>query len=291
MLKKETIKYRGRIVSKPPRAMTVCIAAAYREPDHRPGVVLCCDWRVEAGVASSESCDKLAFVKHGWPTLISDSVDAADRLIEVCIETLASITLTASNVQAQLEIAAQERIQQIRHHHLMMKWSMSLGKFWEYSKMTPSPDWLLAMKDEIEKLELGAFLLVSGCIDDGAHILRLQSDGEVFAFDNSAASAIGEGDGLAEAWLHWRKHEDNATLLDAIYNVYEAKRFAEMVGSVGTTYTSVYVLKPDQQVYSLTKTARDHLKARYADFHTGGTFPGRDLPDDLLDPDPVETGL
>ena len=40
-----------------------------------------------------------------------------------------------------------------------------------------------------------------------------------------------------------------------------------------------------------TKTARDHLKARYADFHTGGTFPGRDLPDDLLDPDPVETGL
>jgi hypothetical protein len=259
--------------------MTVCIAAAY-EDQGKAGVALCCDWRVEVDVASSETVDKLGFIKKGWPTLIADSISDADALLETYIHDLQSETFTDDNIRTLIERGAEKRKAHMINHHTLMKHGLTFDQFQNSKNIIP-PTRYKKTWEEISEMNLQAYVLIAGCIDNQAYILKVQPDGTVFSHDHFAA--IGAGDALAETWLHMRSHDDETNLTGALYNVYEAKRFSEMHGPVGIKYTSLYVLKPDGEVYSLTKSSREHLKQRYEDFLSTS---GRTLPQDLLENEP-----
>jgi 20S proteasome alpha/beta subunit len=265
--------------------MTVCIAAAYleEEQDNKSGIVLCCDWKVEVGSASSETVDKLGSIKDGWPALVSDYISDADAFLDLCTERFKTETFTEHNVRNLFEQAVEARLRQKREHHTQVKHSLTFEEFRDKgSSILPVGDYSKTW-EELNGFGLGATALIAGCIEDEPYIFKVHPNGTVESYDHFGA--IGAGDGDAEAWLHWRGHESDASLLHTVWDVYEAKRFAEMVGSVGSKYTSLYVLKPDGKVYSVSDHGRDHVKSEYERFRSTAE---RTVPTDLLETEHID---
>jgi hypothetical protein len=63
--------------------MTLCIAAICNDVEGQDAkIVLCSDWeRSLPGTGSSETADKIGFVKTGWPVLIAGTITRAEELL------------------------------------------------------------------------------------------------------------------------------------------------------------------------------------------------------------------
>jgi hypothetical protein len=65
--------------------MTLCIAAICEDKeDTQPKIVLCTDLqREQEGIGSSETEEKIGFVRQGWPTLLAGTISKANELLNV----------------------------------------------------------------------------------------------------------------------------------------------------------------------------------------------------------------
>ena len=84
---------------------------------------------------------------------------------------------------------------------------------------------------------------------------------------------IGEGRYLAESALMHREQDESTSLNLTLYNVHEAKKYAERVASVGKTTTMV-VLWPDR-ARVITSAGRTFLSERFEKYGP------QQVPDDL----------
>jgi hypothetical protein len=91
---------------------------------------------------------------------------------------------------------------------------------------------------KIQQLRLDAELIIAGFIDGSVEIYHTDSNGVARAASDFAV--IGEGEYVAASALLRREQSDLSPLLTTLYNVYEAKKLSESVGSVGQrTHLSV----------------------------------------------------
>jgi 20S proteasome alpha/beta subunit len=76
-------------------------------------------------------------------------------------------------------------------------------------------------------------LLVAGIDDSGAHIFTITHPGQLLPLATTGFGAIGSGAVHAGVRLSLGQHTQAASLVDTIYNVYEAKRASEVAPGVG----------------------------------------------------------
>jgi 20S proteasome alpha/beta subunit len=76
-------------------------------------------------------------------------------------------------------------------------------------------------------------VMVAGLDDDQAHLFVASHPGQLFPMDATGFAAIGSGALHAAVRLSLGQHTAKANLADAVYNVYEAKRAAEVAPGVG----------------------------------------------------------
>jgi len=137
----------------------------------------------------------------------------------------------------------------------------------------------------IEQNKLGVDLIFAGFIDGKAVICELR-DGELDRMSNF--SVIGSGSYTAEPALHARGQTATTSLEDTLYNVYEAKRYAEKSPNVGAQ-TFIYVLYPPEQsegnlvVKKITKDGYSYLRQRYRRFGPKPNVKWERLPDGSLE--------
>src|SRR3972149_11453690 len=119
---------------------------------------------------------------------------------------------------------------------------MSYEQFLKSGIDTISQNVFLSEIMEIQRISLGAEFIVTGFTPDRQPMLVVTHECEAHIYDNFAV--IGEGYILATASLLRRAHHDVATMADALYHVYEAKKYAEGVRSVGSA-TSLHIFHAD----------------------------------------------
>ncbi len=109
--------------------------------------------------------------------------------------------------------------------------------------------------------EFGTHLIVAGVDEDGAHIHlvddRIDTSGGELGFH-----AIGSGATLAEVSLARRSQQKSTSLGEAIYNVYEAKKTAELARGVGIT-TDMGVIRKGQPKLEIGKATMTALEAAF----------------------------
>ncbi len=76
-------------------------------------------------------------------------------------------------------------------------------------------------------------VLIAGTDDSGGHLLVATNPGQLLPVDTTGFAAIGTGGLHAGVRLSLGQHSRVASLMDAVYNVYEAKKAAEVAPGVG----------------------------------------------------------
>jgi hypothetical protein len=75
--------------------------------------------------------------------------------------------------------------------------------------------------------------LVAGVDDVGAHLFAVTHPGVLLALETTGYGAVGSGGLHAAVRLSLGQHNKVASLTDTVYNVYEAKKAAEVAPGVG----------------------------------------------------------
>jgi len=126
---------------------------------------------------------------------------------------------------------------------------------------SPSDEFGIAVR-EIAELNMRTAVVVVGFDGDFPILCQTNSKGEVSI--REGAAIVGEGEYLASAALLQREQNSGASLSATLYNVFEAKKYAERVPSVGEI-TSMSVMKRDG-MYRITDEGLDFLLKRYKEF-------------------------
>jgi hypothetical protein len=244
--------------------MTLCIAATCLDGDE-PKIVMCTDWRAEyPSVGSHENADKLTFIKDGWPVLLSGEGPSEHGLVTTYQKELKNVELTQANVYEQLKAPMHKRKQILADDFLKQTLTMSLRDFLDKGKTLLPDDYYRQRAEEVERIRLGASIIICGFVDTYDYVEKKMERGAVIAsVDDEFLSpdkifamhedftAIGSGAGSAIGVLCRRGQSSDDPLLVTIYNVYEAKVLSESVPGVSRSL-SIEVLSADGTMQSLS---------------------------------------
>ena len=249
--------------------MTLCIAAACLDGDDKK-IVLCTDWKEEAeGIGSSETADKLKFVKAGWVALVSGEASPTEALIFLYRNRLKDADLTEGNVYDSLKNPIHERKALLADDYTRQVLGITYGDFINNGKGTFPEDFFRQHLYEIERIRLGTSLIICGFIEKydyvneiaEKHPLLITIDDDtsqrqdIFSLELDFA-AIGSGASSALAALFNREQSSDTSLLHTIYFLYEANRLSEKVPGVGEQ-VSIEVLDADGNIQSLSEEGYD----------------------------------
>jgi hypothetical protein len=98
----------------------------------------------------------------------------------------------------------------------------------------------------------GLSILIAGVDAAGAHLHCVVDPGVSECFDALGFCAIGSGERHAESRLMAQGYTSAKPMKAAVYALYEAKKKAESAPGVGTKYTDLAIVHPDQVVTIMT---------------------------------------
>lgn len=94
---------------------------------------------------------------------------------------------------------------------------------------------------------LGLDLMVAGLDSTGAQLFIVAHPGQVVPMNSTGFAAVGSGGLHASVRMSLGQHTPSASLVDTIYNVYEAKKAAEVAPGVGNL-TDMSILKDGRTI-------------------------------------------
>ena len=102
-------------------------------------------------------------------------------------------------------------------------------------------DLAMLLDSQVQMHALGTMLLVAGVDDSGAHIYCIDDPGKMACFDRVGYHAIGSGHRHAVLKLVALKQHHSTSVNETVFNVYCAKRVAELAPGVGQA-TSIKIV-------------------------------------------------
>ncbi len=142
------------------------------------------------------------------------------------------------------------------------KYAISYDEFLKFGKIRFPEDIFRRAVAEVELIRLDVELVIVGFPLGFAMLIR--SGPQCSASIKEDFATAGEGSYLASASLLKRNHISTMSLARTLYNVYEAKRFAEGVPSVGRA-TNIAVLTPEG-LEMVTPKGFEALETAYAKY-------------------------
>jgi hypothetical protein len=241
--------------------LTVCIAAIC-DDESGSAIVTCVDGKASSFLGSQELAVKYRLVNPRWTVLTSGSQDEINLLLPLFRKHFYSLAnKDETNIVPLVENIIRERREQKLDHFTQSRYSVSFEEFMKHGKERFPSDIFHADVYSISRIEIEAELIIAGFLDDGMPML-LQTDrfGSVKIMDHFAT--VGEGAFLAEASLLQRQHHEISPIEKTIYNVYEAKRHAERVPSVGKE-TVLIVMKGNGDISIIEESGRCYLDKQF----------------------------
>lgn len=278
----------GRLIKRPypwEREMTVCIAAIYYAGDKHQRIAVCTDGRVGSALGNHEHALKIRSLGKQWYALVSGSTSSIEALVrEYRIAFATATDLTAKGIYSLTKAAPIARKRDLAEEYVQSRYAISYDDFLQYGRERFPPEIFSSDLVAIKKLELDAELILAGYPTDKQNVgvpYLYHCDCFGVVRERVDYAVVGEGELLAEAALLRRKQHDMESLHHTLYNIYEAKREAESVGSVGKKLW-LGLLSPDKGIKIITSEYESQLEPFYSEYGP------RRIPDDFKLEDPNE---
>ena len=125
---------------------------------------------------------------------------------------------------------------------------------------------VLGLSSEYRSVELEVDLLVVGLDRSGAHLYEISDPGTAECFDSIGYAVIGSGQPHAEGFLTEADYSPEVSLNRGIWLAYVAKRRSERAPGVGSRFTDILVIGPDNSTKFLNQASLDRLDAIYLEY-------------------------
>jgi len=253
--------------------VTVCIAAiCQHEGQFR--IVTCADWKQETDLAGSETADKIRLLPKEWVALMAGALNRAEELVGRYERKLRNIEQVEDDedLYAVMKEPASQHKEALADDYIRHMLGISYKEFLERANTLPQ-EFVADKLKEISSINLGAALILAGFMEVKKQVFKNESLPYLFVVDDSGThqdvvraednfAVIGTGAYVAIPALNQREQDDNKNLMETIYNVYEAKRLAEVVLGVGQA-TSIDVIGPNG-VSTLSEAGAERCKRIFA---------------------------
>ncbi len=241
--------------------MTICIAAACKAKDGDPLIVVCSDWQYSSDLGSAEVGFKQIYLDHNWTCLFSGDVSAAKTLMLPLKKHFKQAEkIDETNILKIVRNGLNERKRDLAEEFVQGQFAISYDDFLKSGKEILPEGKHREATDNISSIKLGTELIITGFADGVATIV--ETDEYCTAIIREHFSTIGEGRFLAHSVLMHRAHEDISHLGTTLYRVYEAKKYAERVRSVGPS-TSITVIAEEGTPKMVFPSGRRYLQEQY----------------------------
>jgi 20S proteasome alpha/beta subunit len=213
--------------------MTVCIAAICNDNDEYK-IVLCVDNKLSSDLGSTDKGRKLRTLPHKWRCLTAGTAPEITSLFRLYKSQFQDEdALTAENIDASMKAPCNRRKHDLAEEYCRTHFVTSHEDFMKFGKDRLPADLFHDAVQKIRNTDLEAQLIIAGFIESSAEIYYTDRWGKARPADDFAV--IGQGELLAEAILLRREQHKWSSLEQTLYNVYEAKKYSEGVGTVGKT--------------------------------------------------------
>lgn len=256
--------WRGLPIKRPypwERHMTVCIAAICDQGPAKGKIVICADLLVSGALGGSETMLKALYIVNGWKVLVSGTESSIRALVKRFTQTFRTVQkIDHTNLDSLIKHALQARRRDLAEELIQTEFSIPYDEFLQHGKERLPADTFYDAVQRIRRQDLGAELIVCGFSDGFPEIYHCDASGKAHPMD--CMSTIGEGQYLAASVLNRRGQQNITPLSTTVYNVYEAKRYAEGVRSVGTK-TMMLVMSEGDEGRLVGNAATERLKQLY----------------------------
>lgn len=278
--KTERVKRRD---SKPKRvypcAVTVCIAAICSEGE-RELIILCSDRKVSygEGSGSAEIGFKLGLAGAGWGAMTAGATSETNRILSFYRKHLSSVVLSENNFRTEIATALGSYRQWLANEYVTNWYFTTMEKLLQAkpsSRLGKDREQILK---EARSIEFDEQLILSGYVEGIPYLFTVAHSGVV---EHRHFACIGTGGWLSQASLLHREYISGTNINEALYLVYEAKKFSEKDDHVGPE-TLILVqeppansLKPALTIRTVSRCGIAHLEEQYRTF---GLQPYRPTP-------------
>jgi hypothetical protein len=232
---------------------------------------LCSDRKLSYGdgQASSETGFKFTLAGGGWAALIAGPTSDAEMLASFFRNHLESAVLREDNYRVELNTALVKYREWVADQYIRKTFFTTLEKL----LAAKSENGLGKEKDRILKeaaeIAFPEQLIISGFIQRVPHLAVVSWEGIT---ENPHFACIGSGAWLAQAILNHREYTLGIDIDQAMYLIYEAKKFSEKENAVGEA-TIIFVQETPLSSADRSVTLRPvsrygllHLEEQYRRF-------------------------
>jgi len=141
-----------------------------------------------------------------------------------------SIQVLASQIKMQFCEVRKQRINDV----ILGPRGIDFDTFYQRGAISQfPPDLAMLLDSQVQKTELGTTILVAGVDESGAHIFSIGDPGAMACFDRLGYHAIGSGHRHALLKLVSLGQHNSLGLNQTVFNVFCAKKVAELAPGVG----------------------------------------------------------
>jgi hypothetical protein len=264
------------------REMTICIAAVCnRSREGGAKIILCSDWReTHPFTGAADTVHKQPWLPENWVCLTAGQTAEINAVIPLLRKAFHDAgTVDETNVGPLVIGCLRSRLDEKRDALSYARFSKPYREIYDSGKeKLPSSDFSRFVSD-ISEVRIDAEFIIAGICNDDDFLLKTNSRAEP-SYPNHLA-CIGDGAFLADASLRRRSLGSTRDFGPALYEVYEAKKAAESLPTVGnSTLVSVLEIgrKRSFRIDELNKFL-DNLYSQYGPKQTPILMP---LSDDLF---------
>ena len=261
--------------------MTLCIAAICDDMvNTQPKIVLCTDMeRQTEGIGSSETEDKLGFARPGWPVLMAGTISKSYELLNVYAGHLASNYQKIDEFNLLTSLREPAHIQKCKlvDHYFQQTFSFSRSYFYGQGKEKLPEKFIADQEEVISRIKLEASLIIAGYIPETDFLkggkgprpfLCVVDDTQSVSGADEVTieyeyAAIGSGHYPAISNLYRREQDSVNSLIQTLYNVYEANCLSDKVPGVGREFVKIDVLYSDGSLKSVSEAGYKYLKSLF----------------------------
>jgi hypothetical protein len=243
--------------------VTVCIAAACQTDSGDNAIVLCTDWKTGSALGSAETALKQRALGKGWHCLLSGyESDMISLYNHVKNHVSKADTIDETNITGIIRDAIFDRKKEKIAEYLGGKYAISYSDFLQIGKERLPNEAFRDTMQEIAAISLKAEFVIAGFDGPFPILCQTTESGTVSIRDDFAIA--GEGGFLATAALLQREQIGVKSVTETLYNVYEAKKFAQRVPSVGDATTLGILTSAGRK--HVSQEGRRWLRKLYAEY-------------------------
>lgn len=241
--------------------MTICIAALC-DDGPRTTIILCSDMKGSSPLGTTKYAMKESNLGDDWACLGAGSEDEYNAMLSIFIDAFCEKEeKDETNIVPLVRGCLQKRKLEKADEFLIGKWGLSYSDFRKAKSEFPETQWERDMQ-HVASITLDADFIVAGFLEDGLPML-LETDRHAAVRIRENYCVIGEGTYLAQATLMHRDHTEHDPLARALYCVFEAKKYAERISTVGPD-TRFTIFSQGVAPMTLTAKAEAYLADLFA---------------------------